>query len=153
MSAARPQALRALRCGYIPASMKTTCTCIALRTAARKVTALYDEALAASGLNIAQYSLLRKIQRAKTPPSLTQLSRLADLDRSTVGRNLRVLGRMELVSVRPGKDQREATVHLEDKGLALLDACEPQWAQAQKTLEERIGAEAVAVLRRVAAEL
>ncbi len=38
--------------------MKTPCYCAALRVAARKTTALYDEELAAVGINLAQFSLL-----------------------------------------------------------------------------------------------
>jgi hypothetical protein len=39
------------------------------------------------GINIAQYSLLRMIQRRQAV-SLTELGGIAELDRSTVGRNM-----------------------------------------------------------------
>ena len=51
--------------------MNTTCYCAAVRTAARKTTALYDSILAPAGVTLAQYSLLRRIQRAGTV-SLTE---------------------------------------------------------------------------------
>ena len=78
--------------------MVNQCYCIALRAAARKATSIYDTALEPTGVNIAQFSLLRSIKRA-TAVSLTELGRMTDLDRSTVGRNVKVLERMGLVRV------------------------------------------------------
>src|SRR5574337_549456 len=75
--------------------MKSPCYCSTLRAAARKATALYDEALAPAGVNVAQYGLLRRVERRGTV-SLTELGRLSELDRSTVGRNARVLERLGL---------------------------------------------------------
>lgn len=46
--------------------MNTPCYCLALRAAARKATALYDETLAPAGLNLAQYGLMRK-SNARAP--------------------------------------------------------------------------------------
>jgi DNA-binding MarR family transcriptional regulator len=66
--------------------MDSVCYCDVLRAATRKTTAIYDVALAPAGVNLAQFSLLRKIQRAGSV-SLSELGRLAALDRSTIGRN------------------------------------------------------------------
>ena len=41
--------------------MKTICYCAAVRTGARKTTALYNTALEPAGVTVAQFSLLRKI--------------------------------------------------------------------------------------------
>jgi len=76
--------------------MSNPCFCILLRQAARKSSSVYDKALAPLGINVAQFSLLRKIARAQSI-SLTELARLADLDRSTMGRNAKVLQRMDLI--------------------------------------------------------
>ena len=70
--------------------MKNECYCATIRDAARKVTAIYDAALAPVGVNAAQYRLLRSIERA-APLSLTELGRLTELDRSTIGRNVKLL--------------------------------------------------------------
>ena len=80
-----------------------------LRAASRKATALYDEALAPVDLNIAQFSLLRKTERAGTV-FLTALGRLAELDRSTVGRNIKVLERLRFVRLADVADRRKAMV-------------------------------------------
>ena len=96
--------------------MKTICYCAAVRAAARKTTALYDAALEPAGLTLAQYSLLRKIERAGTV-SLTELGRLAELDRSTVGRNVKALEQLRLVRPVLAKDRREAAVRLAPAGV------------------------------------
>lgn len=96
--------------------MSDPCYCIVLRRASRRLTAIYDAALAPLGVNLAQFSLLRTIRRTE-PVSLTRLGHETELDRSTVGRNVRVLeghgpglrrcGRPPRVdgdAVRPGQD-------------------------------------------------
>jgi DNA-binding MarR family transcriptional regulator len=119
--------------------MSAICYCDVLRTATRKTTAIYDAALAPAGVNLAQFSLLRKIRRAGSV-SLSELGRLAALDRSTIGRNVRVLQRMELVRLTPGEDQREATVTLDARGLAALRRAAPLWDDAQRRIEAKLGA-------------
>jgi len=109
-----------------------------LRKATRKTTAIYDAALTPAGVNLAQFSLLRKIQRAGSL-SLSELGRLAGLDRSTVGRNVKVLQRMGLARVAPGEDHREATVTLNEKGLAVLREAAPLWDAAQRRIEDKLG--------------
>ena len=118
--------------------MSSICYCAVLRTASRKTTAIYDAALAPTGVNLAQFSLLRKIQRA-APVSLSELGRLAELDRSTIGRNVKVLQRMGLARVTPGEDQREATVTLDEGGLVVLRDGAPLWDEAQSLIETRLG--------------
>jgi DNA-binding MarR family transcriptional regulator len=118
--------------------MDSICYCDVLRAATRKTTAIYDAALAPAGVNLAQFSLLRKIQRAGSV-SLSELGRLAALDRSTIGRNVRVLQRMELVRVTPGEDHREATVTLDGRGLAVLREAAPLWDEAQRRIAAKLG--------------
>jgi DNA-binding MarR family transcriptional regulator len=118
--------------------MSSTCYCAALRAATRKTTSIYDAALTPAGVNVAQFSLLRQIQRAG-PLSLSELARLAELDRSTIGRNVKVLQRMGLARVTPGADQREATVTLDDRGRAALREGAPLWDKAQREIETRLG--------------
>lgn len=126
--------------------MARECYCAILRQAARKVTAVYDTALEPFGINLAQYSLLRTIERA-APLSLTRLGRLVELDRSTVGRNVRLIERLGLVQLAAGADQREATVALTEAGQALLARAEPAWRGAQAQVEARLGTETAGQLR------
>ncbi len=117
-----------------------TCHCILLRKASRKISSYYDEALAPLGVNISQFSLLRNI-RSLEPVSLTDLALRVELDRSTVGRNTKVLERMGLVIIGAGEDQREALLSLAEAGHALLAEGAPLWDGVQAKIEDRLGRE------------
>ncbi|CAH2604107.1 MarR family transcriptional regulator [Rhodovastum atsumiense] len=113
--------------------------------ATRRLGAIYDAPLTPLGINIAQFSLLRMIQRTQ-PVSLTELGRLAALDRSTVGRNVRVLARLGMVAQGPGKDQREAMITLSPRGIETLQAAAPLWQACQQAVEARLGEERIRAL-------
>lgn len=118
--------------------MKNRCYCIALRKASRKVSLLYDHALAEFGITVAQYSLMRKLQTGK-PLTVTELAERLELDRSTVGRNVKVLERKGLIHIKKGDDLREARVHLTQDGGFILDTSQPKWQQVQDTVEAKLG--------------
>lgn len=126
--------------GIYPHSMSVPCICTTLRSASRRMIAFYDEAIAPVGVNIAQFSLMRSIARIE-PVTLTALGRRVELDRSTIGRNVRVLEKMGLVALGRGEDQREATVALTDAGRKVLEDGAPLWDGAQKALDDRLGVE------------
>lgn len=128
------------------------CHCVVLRKASRKVTSYYDDALAPLGINVAQFSLLRHIDRM-APVSLTDLGARVELDRSTVGRNAKVLERMGLVLIRPGKDQREATLAISETGQGLLREGAPLWDAVQADIETRLGPGGIEQLRGLLAAL
>jgi DNA-binding MarR family transcriptional regulator len=132
--------------------MKTLCYCAAVRTAARKTTTLYDSILEPAGVTLAQYSLLRRIERAGTV-SLTKLGQLAELDRSTVGRNVKALEELRLVRLGPAKDQREAAVRLTSGGTEALQRARPLWDEAQRRVEAQLGAAGAEQLRTLAAAI
>jgi DNA-binding MarR family transcriptional regulator len=132
--------------------MSLLCYCASLRAAARKATVLYDETLAPAGINVAQYQLLRRIEGLRAP-SLTELARRAKLDRSTVGRNVRVLERMGLVRFAPTEDQREAAAALTPAGVEALRLAGPLWAVAQRRIEETLGAAGAETLQTLARRL
>ena len=117
----------------------TPCLCTNLRLATRRLSAAYDAALAPLGINIGQYFLLRTILE-RPSVSLTELGERTELDRSTAGRNVRVLERMGLVETRRGTtDGREAVVVLTSAGHMLLDDAQPLWASAQDAAAARLG--------------
>ena len=121
-------------------TMSNACYCIVLRKASRRISAVYDEALAPHGINITQFSAIRNIKRYE-PISLTDLADKLDLDRSTVGRNMKVLERIGLVATATGEDHREAALSLTEEGKALLARAEPIWHDVQVQIEERLGPE------------
>ncbi|WP_341482626.1 MarR family winged helix-turn-helix transcriptional regulator [Microvirga solisilvae] len=104
----------------------------------RKISALYDAALASEGINVAQFAMLRNIARSQ-PISLTDLARRLELDRSTMGRNVRVIEKMGLVEMGKGEDQREAVVKLTTAGEVLLARALPLWEACQDDMAKRLG--------------
>jgi DNA-binding MarR family transcriptional regulator len=122
------------------------CNCGALRQAARYLTAAYDQLLADSGLRTTQFSILFKLA-ARGTQAITELSALMAMDRTTVGRNLKLLERDGLVRYRPGPDGRERLVELTATGRKKLEAAYPLWQQAQQQFESRFGAAHAGELR------
>lgn len=106
----------------------------------------YDAALAPLGVTVAQYSLLTRIGGAAAL-SLSELGARLELDRSTVGRNVRVLERMGLVRIETGEDQREAALSLTGRAERLLADALPRWQAAQRKIETKLGADAETLLR------
>jgi DNA-binding MarR family transcriptional regulator len=98
----------------------------------------YDEALEGFGINVAQFSLLRHLQRLDRP-SISSLAEAMGLDRSTLGRNLRVLEADGLVALAEGDDLRNRLVLLTEQGKARLSAAEPAWEQAQLKMLAALG--------------
>ncbi len=131
---------------------EVVCLCSNARRAALALTSLYDEALAPHGLKVTQFSLLHAIKRRETP-NLSGLAGATGLDRSTLGRNLRVLEELRLVALSPGDDQRDRVVRLTERGAATLRAATKAWLKLQERLSGALGEDAerlLAVTRRVA---
>ncbi len=118
--------------------LTSTCICTHLRRAARGVSRHYDEALAGFGINVAQFSLLRHLQRLDKP-SISSLADAMGLDRSTLGRNLKVLEADGLVALAEGDDLRNRLVLLTELGAARLRDADPAWEQAQTQLVDTLG--------------
>ncbi|MDU9390750.1 MarR family winged helix-turn-helix transcriptional regulator [Pseudomonas sp. zfem002] len=118
--------------------LTSTCICTHLRRAAREVSRHYDEALEGSGINVAQFSLLRHLQRLDRP-SISILAEAMGLDRSTLGRNLKVLEADGLVALIEGEDLRNRVVLLTAEGAERVRSAEPAWEKAQASLVESLG--------------
>lgn len=117
--------------------LPTECLCTRLRRASRGVSKLYDDALSGVGLSVAQYSLLRHLQRLDQP-SITDLADAVGLERSTLGRNLRLLEGRSLVALADGADQRNRLVSLTIKGEKLLAEALDAWQGVQLELKHRL---------------
>ena len=125
----------------------TLCTCTALREAARYVTQLYDQHLAASGLRSTQFSILARLKELG-PTTINALAHAMVMDRTTVGRNMLPLQRRRLIVVRRGEsDARRKELHLTKAGVARLEAGFDEWTTAQAQFEETVGKERASQLR------
>ncbi len=117
------------------------CSCFNLRRAARRVTQVYDHALASSGLKTTQFSLLAVLSRedATDVVAITRLAEKLGMDRTTLTRNLAVVERNGLVTVRTGDDPRSRLVVLTKAGRIALEHATPLWATAQAKMARHIG--------------
>ena len=132
----------------------TTCSCAVLRQASRRLTRLYDEALAPCGLSLNQYALLRTIERGQ-PATLGALAAEMVMDRSTVGHLLRPLASRGWLSIELSPDSaRERRPVLTANGRALLRDAAKLRDAAEIRFATLFGAEDLAslheLLRRVA---
>jgi len=118
--------------------LTSICICTHLRRAARGVSRHYDEALEGFGINVAQFSLLRHLQRLDKP-SISSLAEAMGLDRSTLGRNLKVLEAEGLVALAEGDDLRNRVVLLTAEGAQRVRDAEPAWEKAQEGLVATLG--------------
>src|SRR5262249_31077698 len=126
-----------------------TCTCLAVRQAARHVTQFYDQFLASSGLRTTQFSILAKLRRLG-PITINALAADLVMDRTTLGRNILPLEREGLIVIVPSKsDRRSKELHLTAEGVARLRSAMKGWAQAQISFEAAFGAKRSEELRRL----
>lgn len=122
------------------------CLCTGLRQAAHAMTEIYDEALAPSGLKITMFRVVRRLSEAGEP-TISELAKIVGLDRSSLGRNLKVLERDQLVSFVGGEDERSKVVQLTRQGKAALAAAMPLWQGVQKRMKSNLAAEKDAIFR------
>src|ERR1700694_5434080 len=85
-----------------PVPRAAACTCGSLRKASRRISQLYDTALAPAGIKSTQYSILSEVERGgfAEPVTMSELASAMVMDRSTLGHNLRPLQRDDLIVLR-----------------------------------------------------
>ncbi|MEM1433781.1 MAG: MarR family winged helix-turn-helix transcriptional regulator [Pseudomonadota bacterium] len=128
------------------------CICIEVRNAAQALTRLYDEQLLDAGISITQLSQLNHIHKLGAP-TLKALAEATGLDRSTLGRNMRLLEKQGLVVLSSGEDARTRIISLTRDGKAALRHAAPLWLDMQHTLNARLGPRKRALLSELLSEL
>ena len=113
------------------------CACLKVRTAARAVTRVYDDAFRPVGLRATQLSVLVAVAFGKAV-SIASLSRLLGMDRTTLTRNLRPLQDQGLVSLGPEGHHRSRTLNTTPKGDQLVRKALPIWEKTQEKLREEL---------------
>ncbi len=114
------------------------CACASLRRAARAVTQLYDDELRPTGLNTAQFTLL-KVLAGGGPVTQGGLGSVLAIDSTTLSRTLRPLEARGWITCAPGKDRRERRIELTGTGRGTLAGAAPAWERAQRRLRSRLG--------------
>jgi DNA-binding MarR family transcriptional regulator len=139
-----PGATPATQPGRVLPAGRAACHCALLRRTARRVTQLYDEALAPAGIRLTQYSLLATVEREGSI-ALTPLARALGMDRTTLTRNLAPLVTRKLILLENAKG-RTKVVRLTARGAKLLLEAYPHWLAAQRSFAKRLNESEAATL-------
>ncbi len=121
------------------------CTNFKLRQLLRRVSLVYDHAMAESGLKITQYSLLTHVDRLG-PITQADLARAMAMDSSTLSRNLKPLQAAGWIAVRAGDDARSNALALTAAGRRKRSDAQALWKKAQLQLNETVGVDDVIAL-------
>jgi len=101
--------------------------------ASRRLTQLYDDALAPSGLKSTQFAILSELVRmSASPPTMRELADVLAVDRSALGHNLRPLERDGLIALETSdSDRRRRHVVITALGKARYRAALGHWQRGQ----------------------
>ena len=114
------------------------CICISLRKAANHISKLYDHELSALDIKITQYSTLKNIQDLGNP-TVHELSRKLDLERTTVLRNLDKLKKIDLISYKKNDVNKIKVISLTVNGTKKLNDAEVIWEKSQQKFLNAFG--------------
>lgn len=124
------------------------CSCTALRKATRRISQLYDAALAPSGLKITQRAILAQIGRTE-PTNVGMLAEALVMDAGALAHTLRPLERDGFVSIDVNPDdRRHRSISLTSEGRAKLIETDALWSRAQAGFDAAVGRVESAALRK-----
>jgi len=116
----------------------TSCMCILIRKAANHISKVYDHELSVLNIKITQYSALKNIQ-ALGNPSVNELSKKLDLERTTVLRNLDKLKKMDLISYKKNDVYKVKVISLTVNGRKKLNDAKVIWEKTQQKFLNAFG--------------
>jgi len=129
------------------ASEGSRCNCTALRKASRRISQLYDTALAPSGLKTTQRAILAQTSRSG-PTTMGALAEALVMDSGALAHTLKPLERDRLVAIEiDPDDRRNRLITLTAKGRAKLAETDALWAKAQRGFEIAFGSAESEALR------
>ena len=118
--------------------VKEYCNCYTIRKISSKISKIYDNALNTVDLKITQYAILKYIIILKKT-SLKNLSTAMDYNRSTLGRNIRVLERKKLIRFNKGEDKREVEITITNDGQKIFKIARQYWENINNQISENLG--------------
>src|ERR1700737_3185650 len=126
--------------------VERVCVAGGVRKLNRMVSAIYDGALAGTGVKTSQFSVLVAVtNREKARPA--ELIKLLQMDESTLSRNVERMCARGWLRLERDEDHRSHLIEVTDKGQELARKCLPAWQQAQAEVSRRLGTDSVAALR------
>lgn len=136
---------------YVKRSFHSDSPCIvaAMRAATRRLTQLYDEAMAPTGLRVTQFHVLSELnRRSADPPTVGELAEILTMERSALGQTLRPLERDGFIELgHDERDGRRRPITLTKKGKDKVASARRHWAGAHEKSERFLGGGQLALLR------
>lgn len=126
------------------AAASPSCTCFRLRKLGRLLSQRYDAALAPAGINVNQFSILRRADR--TVNTIGKLAQELGMDRTTLTRDLKHLVDARWVRLAIGEDSRQKRVVVTVAGKRVIARALPLWQATQDAVESGIGSNALSHL-------
>lgn len=128
---------------------ESPCVVAAMRAATRRLTQLYDEAMAPTGLRVTQFHVLSELaRRSANPPTVGELAQILTMERSALGQTLRPLERDGFIDL--GQDERDGRrrpIKLTRAGKDKVLRSQRYWAEAHKNFEHFFGDDQLVALR------
>lgn len=128
------------------------CVCTNLKMASRLVGRTYDNALAAAGINVVQYSILINVSRYE-PIAHMELASHLEMDRTTLYRAVAVLEKHGLLTTQPTGAGAAEALSLTAQGSKVTARAQQIWSGLHDGFVERFGAERLAALNAMLAEV
>jgi DNA-binding MarR family transcriptional regulator len=126
-------------CGAKNTGQESRCNCTSLRKASRRISQLYDTALAPSGLKATQRAILAQIGRSE-PTTVGKLAEALVMDSGALAHTLKPLERDGLIAVAVDpEDRRNRLITLTRHGRTKLAETDALWANAQRGFEAAFG--------------
>src|SRR5271170_1410320 len=127
------------------------CTCLRMRRVTRRVTQIYDHALAPAGVTVNQFGLLAHLYGVTLAGSaglpIGALAERLGADPTTLNRTLKPLQDKGLVrDCLDPSDGRVRLVQLTEKGRRELVKIMPLWRKAQAQVERQLGPRSMTAL-------
>ncbi|MDL2406224.1 MarR family transcriptional regulator [Rhizobium calliandrae] len=119
-----------------------SCFGLNIQRAARVTARKFDEAFRPLGINHWQFAMLMALN---VPSGLiiSELAHLLVVDRTTITANLKPLERAGFLTIRVDEDNiRSKRIQLTQKGLDVLDAALPIWADVNSEIAGAVGEQA-----------
>lgn len=123
-----------------------------LRRTSRAVTQYYDDALKATGVKVTQFTILIAIASRKDH-SITDIARLAMIDRTTLTRSLKILEDDKLIEIRKAEPGNKRRVSITPKGVKKMKEIYPYWFRAQRSLAKALTPVKTRELRHLLADI
>lgn len=115
------------------------CNCTALRKATRRISQLYDTALAPCGLKTTQRAILAQIGRSE-PTNVGTLADALVMDPGALAHTLRPIERDGFITVEVNpEDRRHRLISLTSEGRAKLVESDVLWRKAQAGFDAAFG--------------